>query len=71
VWEWCDDNFANYPDADTATDPDGPAEGHTRVIRGGAYDSLADECRAASRRDEAPTVKAPNIGFRVVYAPKP
>ena len=70
VWEWCADNFANYPDETEATDPTGPTERRSKVLRGGAYDSTAMDCRAAARRDEAPGQKAMNIGFRVVFAPK-
>jgi formylglycine-generating enzyme required for sulfatase activity len=70
VWEWCADNFGNYPDDAEATDPTGPMEGRSKVLRGGAYDNTAVDCRAAARRDEAPGQKAMNIGFRVVFAPK-
>ena len=55
------DQFANKP----AIDPDGaPQVGTRRVIRGGAWDSRAYQCRAAFR-NSPDTASAYSIGFRV------
>ncbi len=53
VWEWCRDEYD-------------PSRDGRRVIRGGAYDSKARECRSAWRAGRAPDSPAGNIGFRVV-----
>ena len=41
------------------------------IVRGGAWDSTAAQCRSASRRVVDPTTKANNIGFRVVMVQGP
>ena len=69
VWEWCRDVYDDYP-ADDATDPTGPAKGAWRVLRGGAFDTPAGRCRSAAREGMDPDKKMPNVGFRVVFAPK-
>ena len=49
VWEWCSDWYGAYV-AGAATDPTGPRSGDYRVIRGGAYNSVAaTDCRSANR----------------------
>jgi len=51
VWEWCQDWFDTYPGG-TAVDPQGPATGSSRVIRGGGWHEWyggAGYCRSASR----------------------
>jgi eukaryotic-like serine/threonine-protein kinase len=69
VWEWCQDYYADYPAHET-TDPSGPVEGIWKVLRGGAFDTSATECRVAHRHGLDPSSRAMNIGFRVVYAAK-
>lgn len=62
VWEWC---------ADRREDP---ATGEVRdpVMRGGSWRSGAFHCAAVAHDPGAPTMKADNIGFRVVSTiPKP
>jgi formylglycine-generating enzyme required for sulfatase activity len=36
VWEWCSDRKGDYPDG-SATDPVGPSDGASRIIRGGSW----------------------------------
>jgi sulfatase modifying factor 1 len=55
VWQWCNDWYAEDAYASSPKEnPRGPAEGKQRVLRGGAWDSDADKCRAASRKKEFP-----------------
>jgi len=68
VWEWCQDWFDTYPGG-MAVDPQGPATGSFRVIRGGGWGDWLDfawYCRSASRHGFYP---AYGFGFRVVLAP--
>ena len=65
VWEWCQDWYAPYR-ALPAADPQGPAEGQVRVVRGGAYYRAAKLCRAAHRGKSAMSYRYGGTGFRVV-----
>ena len=70
VWEWCSDwyvydYYANSP----ADDPQGPSTGAYRVIRGGGWGHLAQNCRSASRGHDPPGAPSGwygRIGFRLV-----
>jgi formylglycine-generating enzyme required for sulfatase activity len=74
VWEWCQDwYYFRYPGG-SVIDPQGPATGTLRVLRGGGWDSYAGWCRAASRNSQSPSTKYTgfsDFGFRVVLAPGP
>lgn len=48
AWEFCWDYYAPYDENDL-NNPSGPATGTDRVIRGGAFDSDAKECRMSNR----------------------
>lgn len=64
VWEWCWDRHSkNYYGLSPMTDPTGPIDGHARVIRGGGWNSMAWECRSASRGLSG-SFQA-DLGFRV------
>jgi sulfatase modifying factor 1 len=63
VWEWCWDWRGDYP-AGAVTDPTGPAEGQSRVYRGGCFDLDADCVRAAYRSDYDPSFHDVSLGFR-------
>ena len=67
VAEWCWDWYAAYPDAPTL-DPEGPALGHARVIRGGSWFDQAKNCRSASRSHVVPMpdTRLNTVGLRVV-----
>ncbi len=72
VAEWCNDVFDKdyYKDGETSN-PRGPADGPRRVLRGGAWNSRADDCRSASRVGESPgsadaCFARDAIGFRCV-----
>lgn len=71
VWEWCSDwwstdwHRAERPEA--RVDPQGPATGTTKVIRGGSYlchDSYCNRYRAAARTSSTPDSSTANTGFR-------
>lgn len=64
VWEWCSDRFGDYPKG-AVTDPHGAAKGIDRVVRGGCWVNLAMDCRSASRRRYAPTLRDGYFGLRL------
>jgi formylglycine-generating enzyme required for sulfatase activity len=68
VWEWCQDWFDIYPGG-IAVDPQGPATGSGRVIRGGFWSSNARDCRSAYRVYYYPDYRDGYIGIRAVLAP--
>lgn len=57
VWEWCDDSFGFYGHEKPANS--------TKIIRGGAWDSVARGCRSANRYSCHPEVSDSRIGFRI------
>lgn len=63
VREWCKDVFR--PDLPGGSDPFVNTLGTTRVSRGGNWQSLAIDCRAAYRFSDAPIVRKAGLGFRV------
>jgi formylglycine-generating enzyme len=69
VWEWCADWYADQYDASAATDPQGPASGKGRVLRGGCWYNGPESCRSASRYWAAPDASTADFGFRVVVNP--
>ena len=64
VWEWCQGWYGAYS-ADAQTDPTGPPEGTTRVVRGGSWGTDAYECRCACRANPALESRSSRAGFRV------
>jgi TolB protein len=72
VWEWCHDFYdETYYRGSPRVDPPGPSSGKQRVLRGGAWNSTADACRAAHRFQEFPVFTdacfgADSYGFRRV-----
>jgi formylglycine-generating enzyme required for sulfatase activity len=68
VWEWCADRFSpNFHIDGPRTDPQGPAEGEHRVIRGGSYlchESYCFRYRVAARSGNTPDSSTGNMGFR-------
>ncbi|MBI1291643.1 SUMF1/EgtB/PvdO family nonheme iron enzyme [bacterium] len=65
VWEWCADWYGEYDPLETEN-PDGPASGSYRVVRGGSWDYDALICRSAQRNSITPTNRLNIIGFRVL-----
>jgi formylglycine-generating enzyme required for sulfatase activity len=64
LWEWCQDWFGAY-DAGPVVDPQGPATGDGRVIRGGSWGNYAADMRVANRNQGTPADKAIILGFRI------
>jgi formylglycine-generating enzyme required for sulfatase activity len=67
VSEWCQDWFDRLPDQ-AVVDPQGPAAGKARVLRGGSCDLVAGDCRSAFRLSYPPERVSGHVGgfgFRV------
>ncbi len=69
VWEWCNDWYnRDYYKSLSRHNPEGPAAGALRVIRGGSWTDNAKEARTVNRYYMQPTKKNFCIGFRVVVS---
>jgi len=68
VWEWCSDWFSkSYYKESPDTDPQGPAAGTNRAMRGGSYlchKSYCNRYRVAARSSNTPDSSTGNLGFR-------
>jgi len=72
VWEWCSDAYdpREYErHASGVTDPEGPASGSARVLRGGSWFYGPSYCRSSRRGNYEATGSTAFIGFRVARAP--
>lgn len=65
VWEWSQDHYGEYT-IESKTDPVGPEEGKTRVIRGGNFGNKPRSTRSAYRYHYAPDAHYLGIGLRLV-----
>ncbi|HPO07686.1 MAG TPA: formylglycine-generating enzyme family protein [bacterium] len=64
VWEWCNDYYVQrYLPMDSPIDPEGPTEGENRILRGGGWNSPAEDCRSASRHAESPALADVCFGY--------
>jgi formylglycine-generating enzyme required for sulfatase activity len=63
VWEWCADGRRSYT-AKPVTDPAGPLESASRVLRGGSWDYFAGDIRAANRDEYGRGYRYNVVGFR-------
>ncbi|MEZ0397153.1 MAG: SUMF1/EgtB/PvdO family nonheme iron enzyme [Anaerolineales bacterium] len=64
VWEWCADwDDANYYKNSPKQNPQGPASGSSRVLRGGSWNNNDNNVRASNRNRNEPT-NINNVGFR-------
>jgi formylglycine-generating enzyme required for sulfatase activity len=67
VWEWCADYYdRTYYRHSPRYDPQGPAQGTLRVVRGGSCYNIGRFCRAAYRFGVVPTNRDLDVGMRVV-----
>ncbi|HYF50612.1 MAG TPA: formylglycine-generating enzyme family protein [Planctomycetota bacterium] len=67
VWQWCQDWYEeDYYKRLESEDPQGPAKGSWRLLRGGSWDFPAWCCRSANRRKFDPVRRFGDHGFRVV-----
>jgi formylglycine-generating enzyme required for sulfatase activity len=65
VWEWVQDWYGKYT-AEPVTDPQGPASGSARVVRGGSWYFDAGICRSAYRSHNTPGGRIVYLGFRLL-----
>ncbi len=65
VWEWCYDWYGAYSKIETFN-PEGPAMGEERVLRGGSFHNPASRCRVSYRGHNSPERRAGYRGFRIV-----
>ncbi|MEF3694413.1 MAG: chitobiase/beta-hexosaminidase C-terminal domain-containing protein [Candidatus Cloacimonadota bacterium] len=66
MWEFCWDIYHNeYPPTDS-TDPNGPATGYYRVLRGGSFSTDASNCTVTRRFYAPPNLMSNSHGIRVV-----
>jgi len=69
VWEWCDDAYPKHRSngpltAQIAHPIEGLVFGAERVMRGGAWHTLAPGLRSAYRISTSPALKYGGYGFR-------
>ena len=65
LWEWTSDWYGGYPAA-SVSNPSGPTQGTTRVVRGCAWSNGARFCRVANRNFYSPDYRFLNVGFRAI-----
>jgi formylglycine-generating enzyme required for sulfatase activity len=68
VWEWCQDWYEAYFSSKAVKNPEGPAKGPGRVVRGGGTIGGAEFSRAAIRSWEGPHIQRGFIGFRLALS---
>ncbi len=68
VWQWCQDWYEEgYYAKSPPEDPEGPAQGDSRVWRGGSWcDAAQGACRTTARMGDFPFNRSYGVGFRVV-----
>ena len=69
VWEWLADWYdADYYGNSQKNDPQGPAAGSERAVRGGSWAHSAELIRSANRSQENPQSKLNILGFRLALS---
>ena len=64
--EWCADWYGwDYYSSSESNNPQGPATGDERVVRGGSVFNGADDCRVSDRYNLNPSDAHKEVGFRV------
>lgn len=70
VWEWCHDWFSPiWHRMSTRENPEGPASGTARVMKGGSYlchKSYCNRYRVGARTANTPDSSTGNLGFRCI-----
>lgn len=70
VMEWCQDKYGAYPDKTSAiTDYISASSSRNRVLRGGGWNSPAEDCRLSARFSAGPGRDNNETGFRLVAMP--
>ena len=71
VSEWCSDWYDEaYYEKSPSSNPQGPATGELRVVRGGSWFDLEEGCCVFSRGVQNPTKRSSDVGFRLVLSLK-
>jgi formylglycine-generating enzyme required for sulfatase activity len=66
VREWVADWYGFYPRPDKQINPQGPASGTLRGLRGGAWINVPDDIRSVNRGSSDPNAAYHKVGFRCV-----
>jgi formylglycine-generating enzyme required for sulfatase activity len=70
VLEWCSDWYEeSYYNSSPGNNPQGPASGSNRVLRGGGWSYIPRNCRVSIRYYYYPVSWHSSIGFRLVLVP--
>jgi formylglycine-generating enzyme required for sulfatase activity len=73
VWQWCQDWYGDYPQADVVdpqgADKNGGSRGHGRVQRGGSLHNPAERCRSAYRGWYSSDNRHYQFGCRLCFFP--
>ena len=69
VWEWCADWYGPYTNLERK-DPTGPAQGKSKVFRGGSFFDFPKSLRSANRHRHRPEERYTAVGLRVVWEPR-
>ena len=70
VWEWCEDWYhSNYNGAPTDGSGWVLPSGQYRVLRGGSWLSVPNDCRSAARLRYLPSLRTGYVGFRLCVRP--
>lgn len=68
TWEWCADWFqASFSAHEIVSDPYGPGDGHSKVLKGGSFlchESYCNRYRVGARTKSPPDSSSSNVGFR-------
>ncbi len=71
ISEWCQDwRDDKYYESSPTQNPCGPQSGSYRVLRGGSWHHSPQYCRVSLRDRDAPSMRHPCYGFRLVFAPQ-
>ena len=67
IWEWCLDWYATtfYRDS-PSVDPQGPASGKERSVRGGSWGIEPEKAHSAARMSVQPGIRKSDLGFRLL-----
>ncbi len=68
VWEWTADWYGQgYYSGAEHSDPIGPPNGESKVLRGGSWTDLVAALRVSVRGRRAPTARSVDTGFRCIW----
>jgi formylglycine-generating enzyme required for sulfatase activity/predicted Ser/Thr protein kinase len=66
VLEWCNDWYDTDYHNSSSNNPEEVSNGNSRVLRGGSWYHLSNNCRVVSRDYSNPYIRLDDFGFRVV-----